>query len=277
MTDELATSRELDAFRTEADRFIAELDEEATSTTRATRRRFEVEPIYARHEELSRLETVQRLREAPVQLRRFACESYLGNLTRRHQERIATVEASLEATVDGRTHPLPDAARRALERARPRPPRADRARAAAAARRAFEPGLPRGRADRPRSDRAARRAERVRALPGLRLPPRRARRRVPGAARRDRAAVGARGRPPLPRAPRDPRSTRRALGRGAAPPRAGARSAVPGGSDGARARRDAHRPRHRPALAGECRARPRAPPEQERRGRSARRSRFRAA
>jgi hypothetical protein len=106
MSHDLATTRELDAFRTEADRFIAELDEEAYLHYAGHKETFEVEAIYARHEELSRLETVQRLREAPVQLRRFACESFLGNLTRHHQEQVATVEASLEATVDGRTLPF---------------------------------------------------------------------------------------------------------------------------------------------------------------------------
>jgi hypothetical protein len=106
MSTELATTRELDAFRDEADRFIAELDEEAYLHYAGHKETFEVEAIYARHEELSRLETVQRLREAPVQLRRFACESFLGNLTRHHQEQVATVEASLEATVDGRTLPF---------------------------------------------------------------------------------------------------------------------------------------------------------------------------
>jgi hypothetical protein len=106
MSTELATTRELDAFRDEADRFIAELDEEAYLHYAGHKETFEVEAIYARHEDLSRLETVQRLREAPVELRRFASEAFLGNLTRRHQQQIATVEASLEATVDGQTLPF---------------------------------------------------------------------------------------------------------------------------------------------------------------------------
>ena len=41
----------------------------------------------------------------PVELWRFACEGFLGNLTREHQARVAQVEAELEATVDGETHP----------------------------------------------------------------------------------------------------------------------------------------------------------------------------
>jgi oligoendopeptidase F len=42
---------------------------------------------------------------APTELWRFACEGYLGNLTREHQARVAQVETELEATVDGRTIP----------------------------------------------------------------------------------------------------------------------------------------------------------------------------
>jgi hypothetical protein len=105
VTTELATGRELDAFRTEGDRFLADLDEESYLHFAGRKEAYEVEAIYARYEGLSRLERVESLREAPVQLRRFACECFLGNLTRRHQEEVATVEASLEATVDGRTFP----------------------------------------------------------------------------------------------------------------------------------------------------------------------------
>jgi len=105
MATDLATSRELDAFRDESDRFIADLLEESYLHFAGHKETFELEAIYARYEELSRLETVQRLKEAPTELRRFACESFLGNLTRRHQEELATAEASLEATVDGQTIP----------------------------------------------------------------------------------------------------------------------------------------------------------------------------
>ena len=105
MATDLATSRELDAFRDQRDRFIADLLEESYLHFAGHKETFELEAIYARYEELSRLETVQRLKEAPTELRRFACESFLGNLTRRHQEELATAEAALEATVDGQTIP----------------------------------------------------------------------------------------------------------------------------------------------------------------------------
>jgi hypothetical protein len=123
------TDRELDEIRAQADRFIAELDEEYYLHFAGHKETLEVEQIYERHDELTRLETAQRLVGGPVELWRFACEGYLGNLTREHQEKIATVEAELEATVDGETIPFrmlrvalsnePDRDRRErLERAR---------------------------------------------------------------------------------------------------------------------------------------------------------------
>ena len=129
MAAEPLTSRELDAFRDEADRFIAELDEEYYLHLAGHKETLELEPIYERHEELTRLETARRLEGAPTELWRFACEGFLGGLTREHAERIAQVEAELEATVDGERVPYrmlrvamsnePDRERRGrLERAR---------------------------------------------------------------------------------------------------------------------------------------------------------------
>jgi len=100
------STRELDAFRDEADRFIAEVDEEYYLHYAGLKESLELEPIYERHGELTRLETARRLEGAPTELWRFACEGYLGNLTRSHQERIAAVEAGLEATVDGERIPF---------------------------------------------------------------------------------------------------------------------------------------------------------------------------
>jgi hypothetical protein len=105
MPIEPATSRELDAYRDESDRFFADMLEENYLHFAGLKATYEVEAIYARYEGLSSLEAVQSLAEAPVELRRLACESFLGNLTRRHQEELAAAESSLEATVDGRTVP----------------------------------------------------------------------------------------------------------------------------------------------------------------------------
>jgi hypothetical protein len=102
---ETLSTRELDLFREQADRFIAEYDEEQYLHLSGQKESFDVESIYERYAELSRLETARRLEAAPTELWRFACESYLGNLTRSHEERLANVEAELETTVDGERVP----------------------------------------------------------------------------------------------------------------------------------------------------------------------------
>ncbi len=105
MTDRVPTSSEIDAFRAEADRFIAALDEEYYLHFAGHKDSLELEPIYAQHESLTRLETATSLEGAPTELWRFACESYLGALTRGHQERLAQAETELEVTVDGELIP----------------------------------------------------------------------------------------------------------------------------------------------------------------------------
>ena len=123
------TTTELDAFRDDADRFIAELDEEYYLHLAGHKETLELEQIYEAHEELTKLGTAQRLEGAPTELWRFACEGFLGGLTREHAEKLADVEAELEATVDGEQVPYrmirvamsnePDRDRRErLERAR---------------------------------------------------------------------------------------------------------------------------------------------------------------
>ena len=106
MATEILTSRELDAFRDEADRFIAEIDEEYYLHYAGLKESLEIEPIYERHAELTKLETARRLEGAPTELWRFACEGFLGNLTRSHQERLAQIESDLEAVVDGERIPF---------------------------------------------------------------------------------------------------------------------------------------------------------------------------
>jgi hypothetical protein len=97
------TSRELDAFRDRGDRFIADLDEEYYLHFAGLKETLDVEEVYERYEELTTLETAQKMKGAPTELWRFACEGFLGNLTRAHQERLAKAEAELDATVDGET------------------------------------------------------------------------------------------------------------------------------------------------------------------------------
>ena len=104
-TDPLS-ARELDAFREEADRFIAAIDEEYYLHYAGLKDSLELEPIYERHAELTKLDTAKRLEGSPTELWRFACEGALGNLTQSHQERLAQIESDLEAVVDGERIPF---------------------------------------------------------------------------------------------------------------------------------------------------------------------------
>jgi hypothetical protein len=107
------TPRELDAIRDDADRFDAELMEEYYLHYAGHKDSLELEPIYERHAELTKLETAQAVGAAAQdgdrrvrELWRFATEGYLSNLTTSQAERLAQLEAELEATVDGETIPF---------------------------------------------------------------------------------------------------------------------------------------------------------------------------
>jgi oligoendopeptidase F len=105
------SDRELDDYREQADRFIAELDEEYYLHYAGLKETLDLTPIYERHENLTQKEAVEaigrsvdggdRVRE----LWRFACEGYFGELTRAHAERVAALEAELKITVDGEEIP----------------------------------------------------------------------------------------------------------------------------------------------------------------------------
>jgi oligoendopeptidase F len=105
------TPRELDAYREQTDRFIATIDEEYYLHYAGHKDRLDLAPIYERFAELTSLEQAnavgaavngdRRVRE----LWRFACQGYLGNLTREHAERSARLEAELTASVDGEEIP----------------------------------------------------------------------------------------------------------------------------------------------------------------------------
>jgi hypothetical protein len=97
----------LDAYRDEADRFTAALDEEYYLHYSGRQERFDLAPIYERHAGLATLEACADLREAgAVALWRFACEGYLGSLTRADEEELARLEATLAAEVDGEEIPF---------------------------------------------------------------------------------------------------------------------------------------------------------------------------
>ena len=105
---ESLSHRQLEALRADADRFIAELDEEAYLHYAGHKETYDLVPIYERHGELTKLETAQALGASVNggrnvrELWRFACEGYLGNFVREESERVAELEAKLTATVDGK-------------------------------------------------------------------------------------------------------------------------------------------------------------------------------
>ncbi len=106
------TAADLDRFRERADRFIAELDEEFYLHYAGLKDELELAPIFDRYSELTRLEQAQALGQTANgdpgirELWRFSAEGYLSDLTRDQAEKIAKLEASLEATVDGETIPF---------------------------------------------------------------------------------------------------------------------------------------------------------------------------
>ncbi len=99
------TASEVDAFRERGDAFTRDMLQEYYDHFAGLKDTLDIERVYEEYEDLTRLETAQRLEDAPTELWRFACEGFLGNLTRSHQARAAEVEATLEATVDGETIP----------------------------------------------------------------------------------------------------------------------------------------------------------------------------
>ena len=105
------SATELDAFRERAERFLAERDEEEYLHYAGRKPELDLEAVYERHEELTSLDTARRLGEAVAgranrELWRFACEGYLGSVTRAAEERIAARETELTVTQDGRELPF---------------------------------------------------------------------------------------------------------------------------------------------------------------------------
>ena len=98
MASETPTSPvELDAYRADADRFIAELDEEYYLHYAGLKDRLDLEAIYERHAMLTELETVQAIGASVNGDRRtrelwhFGCDGYIGKLTREHAEKEAAL------------------------------------------------------------------------------------------------------------------------------------------------------------------------------------------
>jgi hypothetical protein len=105
VADDGPDRRQIDAVRDEVDRFVAELDEEYYLHYAGHKETLEIEEIYERHASLTELDTATSLEGGPRELWRFACEGFLGNLTRSHAERLAEVESELSVTDGGETIP----------------------------------------------------------------------------------------------------------------------------------------------------------------------------
>jgi len=109
MPGEPLTSEELESLRGQADRFLAELLEEWYRHYAGHKDTLDIAEIYERFPELTSLDNATRLGASVDgdrsirELWHFGCSEYLGNLTKTHAERIASLEASLEATVNGET------------------------------------------------------------------------------------------------------------------------------------------------------------------------------
>ena len=104
--------REIDAISADADRFISELDEESYLHFAGLKETYEIAPIYERHERLTQLDTAVALGASVGgdrrrrELWKFACSGYLGNFVSEEAERVAELEATLTATVDGEEIPF---------------------------------------------------------------------------------------------------------------------------------------------------------------------------
>jgi hypothetical protein len=103
---------EIDALSADADRFLAELDEETYLHFAGHKETYDLAPIYERHERLTQLDTALGLGASldgdprRRELWKFACEGYLGNFVSEEAERIAELEATLTANVDGEEIPF---------------------------------------------------------------------------------------------------------------------------------------------------------------------------
>ena len=273
------TPQELDAFRAGTDRFIAELDEEFYLHYGGLKERLELEPIYERHADLTELEQAQSLGAAVNgdrgirELWRFACEGYLGKLTRAHAEKLAALEAELEVTIDGETVPF----RMLRPTMANEPDRAKRERIDRVMWETTEEHLNPLYLEAVEETRAALpplgASTLPRALRAIRPQAGRPCRAVPRVPRVDRVAVRADRRPRAPRAARDRARRGEAVGRPAHDPLAAVGRELPGRPDAPGPARDARRPRDRPRQPGERPPRHRAAAARSPRAPSARRSR----
>lgn len=97
---------DLDEYRREADEFLAALIEQQYLHYSGQKEELELEPVYDRYGDLTSLAACRELAESGArELWRFACEHYLSRVAVHEEERLASLEATLEAEVDG--EPVP--------------------------------------------------------------------------------------------------------------------------------------------------------------------------
>jgi hypothetical protein len=102
---------EIEALSADADRFIAELGEETYLHFTGRKETYDLAPIYERHERLTQLDTALALgasvdgNRRRRELWKFACAGYLGSFVSAEAERVAELEATLTAAVDGEEIP----------------------------------------------------------------------------------------------------------------------------------------------------------------------------
>ncbi len=107
MPTEPLTSAELSTIRQKADRFLAELLDEWYMHYAGHKDSLDIAEIYDRYPELTSLENATALGASMNgdrtirELWHFGCSEYLANLTKKHSEQIAALEASVEADVNG--------------------------------------------------------------------------------------------------------------------------------------------------------------------------------
>jgi hypothetical protein len=105
---------DLDRYRSDAERFLEEIDREYYLQGAGHKPDLAIEPIYERYESLFEPEAVDRVGEARGKakgeaatrlryLHQFALDGYLGSITREIETRVAELEASLEVEVAGET------------------------------------------------------------------------------------------------------------------------------------------------------------------------------
>jgi hypothetical protein len=101
------SEQDLETYRERVDRFVADLDQEYYDHFAGLKPELDLESIYGEYEDITTLEQAQAIGQAvdgsfrSTELWRFACEGYLGNLTRTYEQDAATTDAKLKATIDG--------------------------------------------------------------------------------------------------------------------------------------------------------------------------------